>query len=983
MADGLSLGDLQALGQQKLPPSPPPPTDTGQATTAPLSKDAIAAAAARLKTTPEALGVMAAAQHIPVDALIAQLGGGGGTTTTTTTAAPAANSASAALAQLKASKPDAPAGTSAGDALAALKANRPSPIQDYSGLSISDQSNFIAADNDAERQIFLQQGVDAGKWQSFGSDPVDPALPDVKQWWVMKNGVKTAVIGLDVTKTIPAYGLAHPLQMLFDFLASRVPEFRPAVGLAAESPMAAGVVYDSAKAFLKDAAKRGLQGTVYNAMRATIMGMANTLGAGADDAIKWLNDRWARAQKDPTEADRLIDDFASGAFTEMLFRAGGSAIKWLRSGYGPLTTPEHRVDVESVLNRGMVPGVSQATQGKSILLRFDQWLFETIFGGPAQQKRNLGAMKIETQKQLEAIGYSPDRAKQATLALINSWRQRVDRQGVVDRIRQSARRVIAQLTANVDTMRQGLQTNLDENLARLDALAGSSDPATQELIRNQLIKARREFGDAMDPFYARVDEAIAASPYAVMVDNEGLKEAARNVLREFPTDIHGNPLFNPPQIGGIIRDILNLPRYSSFGENQIIRKRLFEAGAYRSLTPTREATLLNRLGEAADRGFERGIDANATNREAVLALRTADEEWTKGIQKFQGDLVKRLYRDPQRTAQADAASVAGWIFQPGKSADAQKVLAHMDEPTRRAVLAAYWEHLKLGATNFTTGKIKADKFLATVREEYQMIRDGFGEDHAKAILQFAEHNAALNGTLDSASLTSDNFMTRLQTWQSEQAALEARMKNRWISDLLDPRADHQDPIAYMLAAPERIAEAKSFFGETSPEWQAIRGEAMQKVLADSIGHGDDLATTLFRPGGLSEVLSQFSESQLDELFGKSHADALRQFARDIDLVTARPGTQGTTAVGMAAMNLVLHPLKHLKRLAQVYILGHVLASEKMVRYLALGLKPETQASIGKWAGRMKSMIWLGIPAAQQWMLQGQQSADQETNRTVQ
>jgi hypothetical protein len=832
-----------------------------------------------------------------------------------------------------------------------------SPIESYDGVQWSYQSNFLSASNDQERSLVLEAGKKQGLWTDYGHQPVVAGVPSAgEEWWVMQNGKKTAVINpFDPVKTGSAQFMAHPFESIGMTIASLVPEFR-AAGAIKTGVLEGANAWQIAKYVLK----RIGTGSAYNLVRAAMVGIGAGVGQGIDDTVKWFQGYWSGSTED--EKARLLHAAMTGTLAEIIPRALGSGVKTLSGGYAPLLPGEHKALMQSVLSRNLTPGLEQATKGKSILGAWEQSLIETIFGGPLQKQRNMEAMKVEMRKQLLATGMTGPQADAALLSVLNSVHARIDRDGVNTALRQRANQIVSELTADVHTMRQGLDQTLSQQLADLDTQIGSPDPATQERVQQGLIAARIRFGQDMDVLYSKVDDIVARSETPIVVAAQPVKDVASAVLRELPRDQDGKIIFQGrPELGGVMRDIMNLPAFIDFKTAQKIRKALYDAGAYKNLTASREAVLMNQVGDAIDAAFDQVpfTHNTAEHQAAVAALRAADAAWRDGIGRFQGLRVRQLVKDAESGLIKEPETIAGLIFQKQYKGEAIRIMSLLRPDAQAIVQAAYWSRLKDLATS--GGELDAKRFRDNLLKEGDMLETAFGPAKAAAMRQFADRNAALAGKLDPATLTSDNFMSRLQVYESEHARLQETLKSNYISMLLSKGADAPEAIRFMLAEPGRIREAKQFYGATSPQWRAIQQHAMSELFAQGLQRTESLDQAIFHSGTLSAVLARISDPELTELFGPDHAKDLRRLAKDIDLVTARPNHRATGAFAIAS--LILHPFRHLPKLVGLAAWGSVFASPWFVRWLSLGMQESTQRNLLAWGHMGKIIAYFVAPWA--------------------
>lgn len=820
------------------------------------------------------------------------------------------------------------------------KQGLPPNIDWNQGVSLGDTRDFLAADNDAERTRVLEAGKKAGKWNGYGQA--------AGVWFVDKGGKPVAIMGTDGVKAFAASVAAHPIQSAAMAASAMAPEFR-----------AAGAVKSGAEVTMKYIFKRGMSGTVYNMGRAGIVAAASTAGYAADEAVKWWRGLWEKSSDE--EKHQLGVAALTGALPEMFLRTAGSIIRTVGSGYAPFLTPAQRGQTMDALRRGMVPRISQATHGAAKFLPFEQSMSEYIFGFPADERNSAAVQKIILE-QAKKAGMSDAEAQASLQHIMASTSQRIDSTGVNEQMRAGAQARIAQGQAGVEGQRQMLQTTLDDQLKGIEKGIGSSDPQTQTLVREGLIKARQQFSNDVGAMYSKVDDMIANEKEPVAINTVDIKAAADNAWRDLPRDQDGRVIFDRPAIGGTMMKIKNLPQFIDFKTAQRIRSELFSAGVYGDLTPDRNQTLLNTVAKAVDNSFDQA-GFSATNAAATAQLRQADAAWKAGIGKFKGLLVRQLYTEAERGRIADPRTIANLIFNKQYTGEALRIKGMVPAETWQKVGAAYWEQLKAGAIDTATGALDAKKFLKLVNDQRGMLDTAFGRDKAKQIIQFANRNAVLNGKLDAKALSADNFFHQLTKYEGDKATLDSRMKSDFVHMLTGPQAERINAVDYMLEDPKRIVEAKKFYGEGSNEWQQVKNTVMTRLLSAGVTPDKSLMGVVFKPGGLSGMLSKYSQKDLADIFGPEHAADLRQLAKTIDFMTAKPVGKMTGV--FAAAQLVLHPLGHIPAIAQLYLQGQLFAQPWFVKWLTQGLEKGTMENWQRAATLAKATAYSMLPGATQ------------------
>lgn len=822
-----------------------------------------------------------------------------------------------------------------------MTAGLPPNMDWMSGVDFGSMRDFLAADNDKERAKVLEAGKTAGKWNSWGQAG--------GTWFITKGGKPVAVMGTDGLKAFAASVAAHPIESAAMAGSALLPEFR-----------AAGAIKSGAEVTIGYALKRGMTGAVYNAGRASIVAAATAAGYAADEATKWFRGLWDKSSDE--EKHQLGVAALTGFLPELFLRTAGSIVRTVGSGYAPFLTKEQRAQTMDALKRGMVPRIAQATHGAAKFLPFEQSMSEYVFGFPAKDRNSAAVQKIILE-QAKKAGMTDAEAQASLHNIMQSATASIDQTAVNDSLRAGAAQRITTQQGNVEAQRNMLQGTLDQNLKTIEQGIGSSDPRIQDQVRQGMIQARQQFSQQVGRIYDQVADIIAQDERPVAIDTSDIKRVADEVWHDLPRDQDNKVIFDRnPALGGTMIKIKNLPQFIDFKTAQRIRSELFNGGAYGDLTPSRNDVLMNRVAQAVDKAFDQpGLSAG--NAVAAAKLREADAAWKAGIGKFKGILVRQLVKDAESGRIADPRTIANMIFNKQYTGEALRIKGMMPEETWRKVGAGYWEELKSQATDPATGALDPKKFLKTVNDQRGNLETAFGKEKAKAIREFANRNAVMNGKLDAKMLTADNFFHSLTKYEGDKAALDKRLQSEFVQMLTGPQAERINAVDYMMESAKRILEAKGFYGEGSHEWQTVKNTVMTRLLSHAISPDESLMKTVFRPGGLSGALAKYSEKDLAAIFGPEHAGDLRQLAKTIDFMTAKPVGKMTGV--FAAAQLVLHPFGHIPAIAQLVLQGELFAQPWFVKWLTQGFEEGTLRNIDRAATLAKMMAYSTFPGLAQ------------------
>jgi hypothetical protein len=259
------------------------------------------------------------------------------------------------------------------------------------------------------------------------------------------------------------------------------------------------------------------------------------------------------------------------------------------------------------------------------------------------------------------------------------------------------------------------------------------------------------------------------------------------------------------------------------------------------------------------------------------------------------------------------------------------------EATWKKVQDAHFSDLISGATRLVDGQEQVSgKILFTQINKMGRTLDAVYGADAASIRKYAAELAARDGKLD-PSLLQGNIADNLRVAAATQSKLDKFLSENYLSQLAKPGQEATQAADFIFRpnSPQRIATAKQFYGETSPEFQGLQNEAMKKILADFVQPGQDPLVKLFDGKALTETLNRYGRATLDETFGKQTTDDLFKFARTAQFVTQTNPHKG----GIVAAALALHPLRHIWKIADLAGTSYLLRQPGAIRWLSEGINP--------------------------------------------
>lgn len=812
-----------------------------------------------------------------------------------------------------------------------------------SGLDFASTRDWLTLDNDQERQKYLERGKKAGQWTDYGQ------TEDTGQWFVVpKGGKPTAIMGANLIKNLGAGIAAHPGEAGGMALATVLfPEAAPEE--LAGGSLAGLTTRQVAKALWK----RFVASAGYAGGRAAVTGAGAVAGKGLDEAIKAARSAYSKTPGE--EAQALGEAGLGGATTEFGIRGLGGIVKALGQGYSKFIEPELQSLTGQALREGGRPSIRQATGGVAKLFPFEQAIAERVFGNPAE-KANLKMMTDQMTENLVQAGWSRPEAEKLVAQIRKEPGQVGDPTATTERLQAGAAARTERSAAAVDVERAGLQQELDQQMTAIERSLGSNDPKLQQQVQQDISAARTSFGRAAQRLYAVVDRIVGNEP---LVSTAGIRAEAQRIIDEIPKtapsagkpdpmaaltgaqpgETAGAPVLAiPPEI----QKATALPDKITFADAQRLRSAFTRFGLAKDLTPGIEEREWTALGDSVDTAI-----AQSDARDGAQALRAADDFYKQGIRRFQQVSVKQLGKEAEISHFADPEKVATQILRPGYTAQALRIKSLVSPETWKKVGAAYWSDVTKKAETAEIGPngrsvINGKKLYDALKKAGKGLDVAFGPQKAAEMRQTAQRLAAMDGKIDPTNLTSDNFMQRINTYLRGQEQHEAMMKDNFVQMLTGNRQiDRSDAVSYIMGDPNRVRQAKEFYGEASPEWDNIRRDAMVNMLRSTVKPGEEILAKSLTSGGLSSVIKATNTRVLDELFGADVASDLRQLAKKIDFMTGQPKGAGTAAFAIAS--IVLHPLAHIGTIANLAVGANLMRSKPFLKWLVLGIDGDSEA----------------------------------------
>ena len=189
---------------------------------------------------------------------------------------------------------------------------------------------------------------------------------------------------------------------------------------------------------------------------------------------------------------------------------------------------------------------------------------------------------------------------------------------------------------------------------------------------------------------------------------------------------------------------------------------------------------------------------------------------------------------------------------------------------------------------------------------------------------------------------SDQGLAFVQGLKQLAKASDERLKleaNRAISDLPLKGIDETVNIIFRPRSKENIEILKETLKDTPEIFTAIQQASMQKLLAKSIDlNGKGRITDLFKAGNLKTSLDSYTDETLEAMFGKELSQGLRNFQKQIDILTRQEAGRGGATGGLVAAgigaSLALNPIAVLPSVLGLAVARRLFASPSFVAAIA-------------------------------------------------
>lgn len=706
----------------------------------------------------------------------------------------------------------------------------------------------------------------------------------------------------------------------------------------ATSPEVAGAIYGGIEGGALGAAG-GPLGIAGGAMLGA--GAGGLAGRSVKEIGKSLVGTYGKSE---TEAVRsMMGEFALSAAGEGLVRGAVGIGRAALRAYSPWVPEATKTLVRDALARGLVPGVGQAVPNAK-LLRLEQLLSQAIFGNPAE-KRNMAVLADEMRAKLQAMGVPADQIDRRMAQIVS---RDVPAEALGAELAAKVNSTVDRWTTMAIDLERDIQRSLKDQLDALNAANPLPGSPVAQAVRDAIDTAYRAGADHGRALYQAVD---ALTKGREGVEMSPVKTVVKEIIDAIPHTAgkDGRPVFaGKPESLQYLRDILDMGEQITYEDAHQIRSEL-----NRMAQSTMESRGIghHRLGKAAD-ALDEAMNSSAVLAEApeiMAAFLKADGFWKGYRQQFNDTLANRLVKEAGQGG-VEPERVVSTIVRNNLTAQAERIKRIVGPQVWSDIGRQAWQDMVSEATSAVGQGVDPVKMIKLMSGEgsgsvsKEMAHLLWGQGTVTQGLEYARQAAALGGKLDPALVGSGQFRQALTALRETERLRDTFLKENFLAELSKPGFLAKHNTIDWLIKPQnatRVAEAKAFFGEFSPEWKLIRETAMTKILSRGVGATDDPLKTVFTGGHLKAALEETGSPTLKELFGETVAADLYELSKTLQFVTAKGSNSGAGAI--AAYTLALHPFSHILPLIDLFVLGKLLSRPGTIEWLALGAREDRVA----------------------------------------
>lgn len=219
----------------------------------------------------------------------------------------------------------------------------------------------------------------------------------------------------------------------------------------------------------------------------------------------------------------------------------------------------------------------------------------------------------------------------------------------------------------LDSGRQAVSREVTR-LERQFGKGNVSREALGELIVSDIRASRKELSRQAEGWFGRVDKLSEGRP---IVATDRIKQAAADIMEDFPKGTDGQPLFTGGEgmkgIFSALNDINALPDRITVTDMESVKRTLNDLGDLYNIAPGKGSHYSGVLTDAVEKAYDDVVETG--KGAAVNALREARAKYSEEIKKFSNNTIKRVIRDPKLAGSMTNTEIADFVskgIDPGK-----------------------------------------------------------------------------------------------------------------------------------------------------------------------------------------------------------------------------------------------------------------------------------------------------------------------------
>lgn len=217
------------------------------------------------------------------------------------------------------------------------------------------------------------------------------------------------------------------------------------------------------------------------------------------------------------------------------------------------------------------------------------------------------------------------------------------------------------------------------------------------LIKDDVIAARKAFGNAASAKFALVDEFTKGQK---LINTSAIKVQAKELIESLPQSVEGKPILVAPERVKQLQEVLSLPENVTVEQLQALRTTLMDR-IEDTITPgikSREASLLVRkankvVDDTIEQMGESVKPKDILGKQALESLKEARAYYKHGIRQFDNATIKRISKNPSIAGSIDPERVVDVLFKKGSVTPIKRVFDVVHEGSAQRIKTAAMDRI--------------------------------------------------------------------------------------------------------------------------------------------------------------------------------------------------------------------------------------------------------------------------------------------------